>query len=150
MIWRRPVWRSGSKSLLQCVQTWSRTTGNAWPLYCKQRFLYQILRSIFLLYQIHISCNKIEINSLKIIQLDFLDSLTVEVYLWWNLQISPFFVSGKPWEIGSIKYLFAPLYMDFPRFELSNSAYLSNIVPELEYEWNASLKLYAYKLCQPL
>ncbi len=25
-IWRRPVWRSGPKSLLQCVQTWSRTT----------------------------------------------------------------------------------------------------------------------------
>uniref|UniRef100_A0A4W5NFY0 Mical-like 2a n=1 Tax=Hucho hucho TaxID=62062 RepID=A0A4W5NFY0_9TELE len=27
-IWRRSVWRSGPKSLLQCVQTWSRTTGN--------------------------------------------------------------------------------------------------------------------------
>ncbi len=31
-IWRRPVWRSGPKSLLQCEQTWSRTTGNVWPL----------------------------------------------------------------------------------------------------------------------
>ncbi len=31
-IWRRPVWRSGSESLLQCVQTWSRTTGTVWPL----------------------------------------------------------------------------------------------------------------------
>ncbi len=31
-IWRRPEWRSGPKSLLQCVQTWSRTTGNVWPL----------------------------------------------------------------------------------------------------------------------
>ncbi len=27
-IWRRPVWRSRPKSLLRCVQTWSRTTGN--------------------------------------------------------------------------------------------------------------------------
>ncbi len=54
---------------------------------CKQRFLYQILSSIFLLYQILISCNKMEINYLKVIQCDFLDffflilSLTVEVYL---------------------------------------------------------------------
>ncbi len=53
---------------------------------CKQRFLYQILSSIFILYQILISCNKMEINYLKIIQCDFLDffymlSLTVEVYL---------------------------------------------------------------------
>ncbi len=40
---------------------------------CKQRFLYQILSSIFLLYQILISCNKMEINYLKIIQCDFLD-----------------------------------------------------------------------------
>ncbi len=31
-LWVRPVWRSGPKSLLQCVQTWSRTTGNVWPL----------------------------------------------------------------------------------------------------------------------
>ncbi len=45
---------------------------------CKQRFLYQILSSIFLLYQILISCNKMEVNYLKIIKCDF---LTVEVYL---------------------------------------------------------------------
>ncbi len=66
---------------------------------CKQRFLYQILSSMFLLYQILISCNKMEINYLKIIQCD---SLTVEVYLRWKLQISPFFVSGKTWKIGSV------------------------------------------------
>ncbi len=47
---------------------------------CKQRFLYQILSSIFLLYQIIISCNNMEINFVKIIQCDFL-SLTVEVCL---------------------------------------------------------------------
>ncbi len=33
---------------------------------CKQRFLYQILSSIFLLYQL-ISCNKKEMNYVKII-----------------------------------------------------------------------------------
>ncbi len=48
------------------------------------------------------------------------------------------------------QYFWRALNMDFPRFKLSNSAYLNNIFPELEYEWNASLKLYAYKLCQPL
>ncbi len=74
---------------------------------CKQRFLYQILSSIFILYQILISCNKMEINYLKIIQCDFLDffymlSLTVEVYLRWKLQISLFFVGGKPWKIASV------------------------------------------------
>ncbi len=37
----------------------------------KQRFLYQILSSIFLLYQILISCNKMNINHLEIIQCDF-------------------------------------------------------------------------------
>ncbi len=42
---------------------------------CKQMFLYQILSSIFLLYQILISCNKMEINYLKIIQCDFLEFL---------------------------------------------------------------------------
>jgi hypothetical protein len=30
--WPSSVWRSGPKSLLQCVQTWSRTTGNVWSL----------------------------------------------------------------------------------------------------------------------
>ncbi|CDQ73216.1 unnamed protein product [Oncorhynchus mykiss] len=53
---------------------------------CKQRFLYQILSSGFLMYQILMSCNKTQINYLKIIQWDFLDfcfrfHLTVEVYL---------------------------------------------------------------------
>ena len=40
---------------------------------CKQRFLYQILVSAFLMYQILMSCNKMQINYLKIIQCDFLD-----------------------------------------------------------------------------
>ncbi len=80
---------------------------------CKQRFLYQILSSVFLLYQILISCNNRKINYLKIIQCDFLDyvfrlSLTLEVYLRWKLQISPFFLSGKPWKIGSVSNTYLP------------------------------------------
>ena len=39
---------------------------------CKQRFLYQILSSAFLMYQIIMSCNKMQINYLKIIPCDFL------------------------------------------------------------------------------
>ena len=70
-IWRRSVRRNGPKSLLQCVQTWSRTTGNVWNY--KQRFLYQILRSVFLMYQILMSFNKLQINYFKIIQCDYLD-----------------------------------------------------------------------------
>uniref|UniRef100_A0A8C7SLW5 Transposase Tc1-like domain-containing protein n=1 Tax=Oncorhynchus mykiss TaxID=8022 RepID=A0A8C7SLW5_ONCMY len=38
-----------------------------------KRFLYQILGSAFLMYQILMSCNKMLINYLKIIQCDFLD-----------------------------------------------------------------------------
>ena len=40
---------------------------------CKQRFLYQILGSAFLMYQILMSCHKMQMNYLKIIQCDFLD-----------------------------------------------------------------------------
>jgi len=40
---------------------------------CKQRFLYQILRSAFLMYQILMSCNKMQMNYLIVIQCDFLD-----------------------------------------------------------------------------
>ncbi len=48
---------------------------------CKQTFLYQILSSIFILYQILISCNNMEINYLKSHNVIFSFSLTVEVYL---------------------------------------------------------------------
>ena len=39
---------------------------------CNQRFLYQILCTAFLMYQILMSCNKMQMNYLKIIR-DFLD-----------------------------------------------------------------------------
>ncbi len=35
-------------------------------------------------------------------------SLTVEMYLRWKLQISPFFVSGKTWKIGSVSKTYLP------------------------------------------
>ncbi len=40
-------------------------------------------------------------------------SLTVEVYLRWKLQISPFFVSGKTWKISSVSntYLLHCIYI---------------------------------------
>ncbi len=34
--------------------------------------------------------------------------LTVEVYLRWKLQITPFFVSGKHWKIGSVSNTHLP------------------------------------------
>ncbi len=37
-------------------------------------------------------------------------SLTVEVNLQWKLQISPFFVSGKTWKIGSVSNTYLPHY----------------------------------------
>ena len=39
----------------------------------KKRFLHQILSCAFLMYQILMSCNKMQMNYLKIIQCDFLD-----------------------------------------------------------------------------
>jgi hypothetical protein len=58
---------------------------------CKQRLQYQILNSAFLMYQILMSCNKMQMNYLKIIQCDLLD----------------FFLQN--WQY--IKYLFSPLYI---------------------------------------
>ncbi len=60
--------------------------------------------------------NLMEIRYLKIIQCEFLDfffffldkTLTVEVYLRWKLQISPFFVSGKTWKIISVSNTYLP------------------------------------------
>ncbi len=64
-------------------------------------FLNQILSSIFLLYQLLISCNKMEINYLKIIQFDFLDFFHLSIFCKWE--------NLKNWQC--IKYLFAPLYV---------------------------------------
>ncbi len=37
-------------------------------------------------------------------------SLTVEVYLRWKWQISPFFLSGKTWKISSVSNTYLPHY----------------------------------------
>jgi hypothetical protein len=81
---------------------------------CKQRFLYQILGSAFLMYQILMSCNKMEINYLKIIQCDFLDfcftfclsQLTCTYDK--KLQTSTCFVSWKTCKIGSVSNTCSP------------------------------------------
>ena len=41
MTWRISVKRSGTKSLLRCVQTWWPTTRNVWPLWLPTRVLPQ-------------------------------------------------------------------------------------------------------------
>jgi hypothetical protein len=53
------------------------------------------------------------INSLKILQCDFLDfflilSVIVEVYLWWKLQASRSFLSGRTCTIGGWLNTFLP------------------------------------------
>ncbi len=48
----------------------------------KQRFLYQILSYIFLLYQILISCNKMENNYLKIMHCDFNGFFLILSHSW--------------------------------------------------------------------
>ncbi len=80
---------------------------------CKQRFLYQILGSIFILYQILISCNNMEMNDLKIIQCDFLDFFLDSVSqlrcTYDENYRSPFFVSGENLKkIGSVSDTYLP------------------------------------------
>ena len=47
MTWRRSAKRSGTKSLLRCVQTWWPTTRNVWPLWLPTRVLPQSTKSYF-------------------------------------------------------------------------------------------------------
>ncbi len=63
--------------------------------------------------QILIFHHNLQINSLKILQCDFLDfflilSLIVEVYLWWKLQASLIFLSGRTCTIGGWLNTFLP------------------------------------------
>ncbi len=64
--------------------------------------------------QILILPRNLPINSLKILQCDFLDffflilSLIVEVYLWWKLQASLVFLSGRTCTIGGWLNTFLP------------------------------------------
>ncbi len=47
MTWRGSAKRSGTKSLLRCVQTWWLTTRNVWPLWLPTRVLPQSTKSCF-------------------------------------------------------------------------------------------------------
>ncbi len=64
--------------------------------------------------QILIFHHNLQINSLKILQCDFLDffflilSLIVELYLWWKLQASLIFLSGRTCTIGGWLNTFLP------------------------------------------
>ena len=64
--------------------------------------------------QILIFHHNLQINSLKILQCDFLDffylilSVIVEVYLWWKLQASLIFLSGRTCTIGGWLNTFLP------------------------------------------
>ncbi len=63
--------------------------------------------------QILIFHHNLQIKSLKILQCDFLDffflfCLIVEVYLWWKLQVSLIFLSGRTCTIGGWLNTFLP------------------------------------------
>ncbi len=47
MTWRGSAKRSGTKSLLRCVQTWWPTTRNIWPLWLPTRVLPPSTKSCF-------------------------------------------------------------------------------------------------------
>ncbi len=86
------------------VKNYRKPCKPVWP--CKRRFLYQILSYIFLLYQILISCNKMEGNYLKIIQCDFRD-------FFFKFCVSRLRCTYDEnlKNRHRIKYLFAPLYI---------------------------------------
>ncbi len=81
--------------------------------HCQQRVYNKVLRLNFVIDQILIFHHNLQINSLKILQCDFLDfvlilSLIVEVYLWWKLQASLIFLSGRTCTNGGWLNTFLP------------------------------------------
>ncbi len=81
--------------------------------HCQQRVYNKVLRWNFVIDQILIFHHNLQINSLKILQCDCLDlflilSLIVEVYLWWKLQASLIFLSGRTCTIGGWLNTFLP------------------------------------------
>ncbi len=86
--------------------------------HCQHRVYNKVLRWNFVIDQVLIFHHNLQINSLKILQCDFLDflllilSLIVEVYLWWKLQASLIFLSGRTCTVGGwLNTFFAPLYI---------------------------------------
>ncbi len=82
--------------------------------HCQQRVYSKVLRWNFVIDQILIFHHNLLINSLKILQCDFLIffflilSLIVEVYLWWKLQAFLIFLSGRTCTIGGWLNTFLP------------------------------------------
>ncbi len=64
MTWRGSAKRSGTNSLLRCVQTWWPTTRNIWPPWLPTRVCHQVLRHVLWRGQILILLNKMQINLL--------------------------------------------------------------------------------------
>ena len=88
--------------------------------HCQQRVYNRVLRSTFVIDQILIFHHNLQINSLKILQCDFsgyfflILSVIVEVYLWWKLQASLIFLSGRTCTIGGwLNTFLPPLYIVF-------------------------------------
>ncbi len=88
MTWRGSAKRSGTKSLLRCVQTWWPTTRNIWPDLCdyQQGFCHQVLSHVLRRDQIHISLIKMQIN----------ESLFWNVFFWIFCCYSVSHGSNKP------------------------------------------------------
>ncbi len=62
MTWRGSAKRSGTKSLLRCVQTWWTTTRNVWPLWLPTRVLSPSTKTCFAKGSNIISLIKMQIN----------------------------------------------------------------------------------------
>ncbi len=87
MTWRGSAKRSGTKSILRCVQTWCPTTRNLWPLWLPTRVL-----------PLHWKCKSMY-NFLKWFFVVVL-SLTVKINLTLNVYTDHFFVSGQTYKIS--------------------------------------------------
>ncbi len=110
--------RSGTKSLLICVQTWWPTTRNVWLLWLPRRVLPPSTKSCFakgIKYLFDsLKCKSIHnffLNGFFCIFLVVILSLTVQINLSLKLQTDNFFVSGKTYKISmGSKQIFHCIY----------------------------------------
>ncbi len=95
--------------------------------HCQQRVYNKVLRWNVVIDQILIFHHNLQINYLKILQCDFLElfflilSFIVEVYLWWKLQASLIFLSGRTCTIGGWLNTFLPHCICAKKFVLSQT-----------------------------
>ncbi len=110
-----------------CMEEWAKIPATVWKpcedvqktfdlRHCQQRVYNKVLRWNCVIDQILIFHHNLQINSLKIhsdLQWFFwifflILSLIVEVYLWWKLQASLIFISGRTCTIGGWLNTFLP------------------------------------------